>query len=60
MVDLSHMIYIKKNYTVTEYNYFDDDDFEKHGRLSEDEGDAFRVYNTDRFEDKIFQNQKLI
>ena len=45
---ISHDIY-KKNYTVTEYNYLDDDDFEKYGRISEDEASAFRVYNTDRF-----------
>ena len=50
---ISHDIY-KKNYTVTEYNYFDDDDFEKYGRISEEEGGAFRVYNTDRFSSQDF------
>ena len=50
---ISHDIY-KKNYTVTEYNYFDDDDFEKYGRISEEEGGAFRMYNTDRFVSQDF------
>ena len=53
---ITHDIY-KKNYDVKEYNYLDDDDFGQHKRLS-DEGDAFRVYNTDRFEDTDFSKAK--
>ena len=53
---ITHDIY-KKNYDVREYNYLDDDDFGQHKRLS-DEGDAFRVYNVDRFESTDFSKAK--
>ena len=53
---ITHDIY-KKNYDVREYNYLDDDDFGQHKRLS-DEGDAFRVYNIDRFESTDFSKAK--
>ena len=53
---ITHDIY-KKNYDVREYNYLDDDDFGQHKRLS-DEGDAFRVYNVDRFESTDFSKSK--
>ena len=52
---ITHDIY-KKNYDVREYNYLDDD-FGQHKRLS-DEGDAFRVYNVDRFESTDFSKAK--
>ena len=55
---ISHDIY-KKNYTVSEYNYLDDEDFNKYQRLKDsDDGDVFRVYNTDRFVSGDFSKSK--
>jgi len=48
---ISHDIF-KKNYSVKNYNYFNDGDFGKHTRLD----DASRLYNKDRFESKNFAN----
>ena len=48
---ISHDIF-KKNYSVRNYNYFNDGDFGKHTRLD----DASRLYNKDRFESKNFSN----
>ena len=55
---ITHDIY-KKNYDVREYNYLMMMILKNIKRLS-DEGGVFRVYSTDRFHLKIFQNQKLM